>query len=427
MSELAIRVENLGKEYRIGAWHKGGRLGRAARYTRFGDALGNLVKAPIQRLRSAPSESTNASTFWALKDVSFEVEKGDVIGVIGRNGAGKSTLLKVLSRITTPTTGRIELSGRVGSLLEVGTGFHPELTGRENTYLNGAILGMSHQEIRAKFDEIVAFSEIERFIDTPVKRYSSGMYMRLAFSVAAYLEPETLLVDEVLAVGDSEFQKKCLGKMSDVAKDGRTVLFVSHNMSAIVRLCKRALVFDQGQIITDGEVSDAIAHYLSTANLNGEFVRDPDLKPNSPLTIERVALVKDNQVLTHFTTSQTLTVEIRCKVVARTPEAQVSCEIYTASGECLFVTTNQDATERKEDLMPGTYTFRCPIQLSMFRPGQYNIKVSAVIPQLHRLDEVGLPLLFEVFDDSSPVLKLGQPRQGQILPIIEWELDADPA
>src|SRR5258708_713217 len=427
MSELAIRVENLGKEYRIGAWHKGGRLGRAARYTRFGDALGNLVKAPIQRLRSAPSESTNASTFWALKDVSFEVERGEVIGVIGRNGAGKSTLLKVLARITSPTTGRVELAGRVGSLLEVGTGFHPELTGRENTYLNGAILGMSHQEIRAKFDEIVAFSEIERFIDTPVKRYSSGMYMRLAFSVAAHLEPEILLVDEVLAVGDSEFQKKCLGKMSDVAKEGRTVLFVSHNMSAIVRLCKRALVFDQGRIITDGEVSDAITHYLSTANLNGEFQRDSALPSKFTFIISRVALVKDHQVSTHFTTSQTLTVEITRHVGSRTPEAQIYCEIYTASGDCLFVTTNQDATENKEDLMPGTYTFRCPIQLSMFRSGQYNIKIGATIPGLKRLDEVRVPLLFEVFDDSSPVLKLGQPRQGQILPIIQWEIDANPA
>ena len=201
------------------------------------------------------------NTIWALKDVSFEVQQGEVVGIIGRNGAGKSTLLKILSRITDPTEGRVEIHGRVGSLLEVGTGFHPELTGRENIYLNGAILGMKQAEIERKFDEIVAFAEIEKFLDTPVKRYSSGMYVRLAFAVAAHLEPEILLVDEVLAVGDAEFQKKCLGKMGDVAKEGRTVLFVSHNMGAVTTLCKRGILLDTGKISCDEGVSETVKQY----------------------------------------------------------------------------------------------------------------------------------------------------------------------
>ena len=218
-----------------------------------------LLQAPLRRLRrSAPRRSD----FWALKDVSFEVPPGEVLGVVGRNGAGKSTLLKVLSRITEPTTGRVELRGRVGSLLEVGTGFHPELTGRENIYLNGAILGMKRREIARKFDEIVAFAEVEQFLDTPVKRYSSGMYMRLAFAVAAHLEPEILLVDEVLAVGDAEFQKKCLGKMGDVAGEGRTVLFVSHNMGAVQTVCRRALLLDHGRVKMIGPAEEVVAEYL---------------------------------------------------------------------------------------------------------------------------------------------------------------------
>ncbi|HEY8504719.1 MAG TPA: ABC transporter ATP-binding protein, partial [Gemmataceae bacterium] len=229
----AIRVENLSKQYRLGET-----LGSP--YQTLRDALAEAAKAPLRRLfrRDRPGVGGGArGHFWALKDVSFEVKPGEVVGVIGRNGAGKSTLLKVLSRITEPTAGRAEIRGRVGSLLEVGTGFHPELTGRENIYLNGSILGMNRREIARKFDEIVAFSEIEKFLDTPVKRYSSGMYVRLAFAVAAHLEPEILIVDEVLAVGDAAFQKKCLGKMQDVTKDGRTVVFVSHNLGALQHIC----------------------------------------------------------------------------------------------------------------------------------------------------------------------------------------------
>ena len=254
MGDIAIRVENLGKMYRIG--------GRQERYKRFTETVMDTLAAPLRRLRTIGQPIPPAETLWALKDVSFEVKKGEVVGIIGRNGAGKSTLLKILSRITEPTEGEVRLHGRVGSLLEVGTGFHPELTGRENIYLNGTILGMKRSEIERKFDEIVAFAEIEKFLDTPVKRYSSGMYVRLAFAVAAHLEPEILVVDEVLAVGDAQFQKKCLGKMDDVAKGGRTVLFVSHNMAAIQNLCQTAILLNYGRVLTSGKTKLVIDKYL---------------------------------------------------------------------------------------------------------------------------------------------------------------------
>lgn len=261
MSNIAIHADNLSKEYHIGGPQKG--------YDTLGEQMRDLVVSPFRRagklLRGrARSAAELDETFWALKDVSFEIKQGEAVGIIGRNGAGKSTLLKILSRITDPTAGEATIRGRVGSLLEVGTGFHPELTGRENVFLNGAILGMGRDEIARKFDEIVAFAEIEQFIDTPVKHYSSGMYVRLAFSVAAHLEPEVLLVDEVLAVGDMAFQKKCLGKMDDVTQEGRTVLFVSHNMALIQTLCQRGIFLRGGKVFADGTVSEAIDAYLET-------------------------------------------------------------------------------------------------------------------------------------------------------------------
>jgi lipopolysaccharide transport system ATP-binding protein len=260
VNDIAIRTENLGKMYR---------LGRQDSFRTLRDSLADAAKRPFQRIQSALAGTQMPSRlntpFWALKDVSFSVKAGEIVGIIGRNGAGKSTLLKVLSRITKPSEGRVEGYGRVGSLLEVGTGFHPELTGRENIYLNGAILGMSNAEIRNKFDAIVAFSEIEKFLDTPVKRYSSGMYVRLAFAVAAHLEPEILIIDEVLAVGDAAFQKKCLGKMGEVASgEGRTVLFVSHNMAAIQSLCERVVWLDAGRMVDQGATTQVIQNYLQS-------------------------------------------------------------------------------------------------------------------------------------------------------------------
>ena len=254
MSDLAIKVQDLGKQYRIGL--------SPTRYKTLRESLVESINIPA-RLKRRKNDK-ELGKIWALRDISFDVSKGQVLGVIGRNGAGKSTLLKILSRVTEPSEGFAEIRGQVGSLLEVGTGFHPELTGRENIFLNGAILGMNRTEIDEKFDQIVSFAEVEQFIDTPVKRYSSGMYLRLAFAVAAHLEPDILVVDEVLAVGDAEFQRRCLGKMSDVAKQGRTVLFVSHNMSAILRLTEEAILLDKGKLVLRAPTQEAVDHYMST-------------------------------------------------------------------------------------------------------------------------------------------------------------------
>jgi lipopolysaccharide transport system ATP-binding protein len=284
--DVIIRAEGLGKQYRIGS--------AQAPYGTFRDAVTGFARRQMRRWGGDGSRS-KAEFIWALREVSFEVRRGEVLGIIGRNGAGKSTLLKILSKITHPTEGRVELRGRVGSLLEVGTGFHPELTGRENIFLNGAILGMTRAEIKAKFDEIVSFAETEKFLDTPVKHYSSGMYMRLAFAVAAHLEPEILLVDEVLAVGDAEFQKKCLGKMGDVAKSGRTVLFVSHNLAAVQSICDNAVVLTDGVVSFSGSSVDAVRQYLAVVhNERAGFsntVNHPGRPPGRPKIIQSIGLV----------------------------------------------------------------------------------------------------------------------------------------
>ena len=269
MSDPVIVVENLSKRYSLG-------------HQRRSDGLRHSIEAACRNPLAWWSQSRHKEEFLALKDISFEVNRGEVLGIIGRNGAGKSTLLKILSRITEPTHGRIHLKGKVASLLEVGTGFHPELTGRENIFLNGAILGMTRVEIKKKFDEIVAFADVEKFLDTPVKRYSSGMYVRLAFSIAAHLEPEILIVDEVLAVGDMEFQKKCMGRMNAVAREGHTILFVSHNIAAVRNLCNRGLVLSHGQIVQDCEVNAAVNFYIhNTAASNGEH-SEPHVVFNCP-------------------------------------------------------------------------------------------------------------------------------------------------
>jgi lipopolysaccharide transport system ATP-binding protein len=292
MSTTAIRVENLSKQYRIGK--------RRAPYHSLRETLTNSVTELPRRLvsmfqRSAVRRSEGDNTIWALKDVSFEIERGEIVGIIGRNGAGKSTLLKVLSRITEPTIGFAEIGGRVGSLLEVGTGFHPELTGRENIYLNGAILGMRKAEIERKFDEIVTFAEVETFIDTPVKHFSTGMYLRLAFAVAAYLEPEILIVDEVLAVGDANFQRKCLDKMQDVGQHGRTVVLVSHNMSAITRMCDRAILINEGTVIKDGPSTEVVGVYMSSglATTSTREWPDPTTAPGGKVARLRAVRVRD--------------------------------------------------------------------------------------------------------------------------------------
>lgn len=315
-----IEVKHLSKQYNIGVDRT---------YKTFCDSFTSTLKHPLKTVKDSrrPNE-----TFWALKDVNFEVEQGEVVGIIGRNGAGKSTLLKILSRITYPTEGEITMRGRVGSLLEVGTGFHPELTGRENIYFNGAILGMKKKEIDYKFDEIVSFSGVEKFLDTPVKRYSSGMQVRLAFSVAAHLEPEILVVDEVLAVGDAEFQKKCLGKMEDVSKEGRTVLFVSHNMAAVQKLCNKAYLLNNGKIVEKGETDSVIASYLSYPNQEG-IVRNNgifDLSErvnqynNGKPIVRKVVLFGSNDVVRNtFLTGERIKIAILVEGLSKYPGAHL--------------------------------------------------------------------------------------------------------
>jgi lipopolysaccharide transport system ATP-binding protein len=301
MTAVAIRVDGLGKRYRVGA--------RGGRYKTLREAIVNAVNAPFRWNGRAQREEERY--IWALKDVSFEVKEGEVVGIIGLNGAGKSTLLKILSQITDPTEGHAEVRGRVRSLLEVGTGFHPELTGRENVYVNGAILGMTKREVDRKFDAIVEFAGVERFIDTPVKYYSSGMQVRLAFAVAAHLEPEILLVDEVLAVGDAEFQKKCLAAMGEVSRGGRTVLFVSHNMGAIRRLCSRGIWLHLGRVVIDGSVDCAISSYMDSISQKGFEIQAGDSKPDDQLMIKRVILRNSaGEMSTEFSPGAPLTVEI---------------------------------------------------------------------------------------------------------------------
>jgi lipopolysaccharide transport system ATP-binding protein len=316
LSDVVIRAEGLGKKYLIG--HQGERESYVALRDVIARNLRGFVRSAGDVLRGRQLiEGDEVEEFWALKDVGFEVKRGEVLGIIGRNGAGKSTLLKILSRITEPSAGRVEIRGRVASLLEVGTGFHPELTGRENVYLNGAILGMSRAEIKRKFDEIVAFAEVEKFLDTPVKRYSSGMYVRLAFAVAAHLEPEILVIDEVLAVGDAQFQKKCLGKMEEVGKEGRTVLFVSHNLSAVRNMCTRALLLSRGRLQCDDEVGVAIQRYMSEDSLPAAFVSLKDhpgrrAKPDCHV-LTSIALKTDPNLdlcTDTFATGAPLTVEV---------------------------------------------------------------------------------------------------------------------
>jgi lipopolysaccharide transport system ATP-binding protein len=379
MSETIIKVENLSKQYRIGS-----REG----YRTFRETLVDAAKAPFQRITGIKPHSQirdlQSETIWALKDVSFEVKQGEVVGIIGRNGAGKSTLLKVLSKITEPTEGRVELRGRVGSLLEVGTGFHPELTGHENVYLYGAILGMDRWEVSRKFDEIVAFAELEKFIDTPVKRYSSGMYMRLAFAVAAHLEPEILLVDEVLAVGDAAFQKKCLGKVGDVSKAGRTVLFVSHNMGAITRLCERSFWLDEGEIVLEGLSGEVINSYQSQyLTARGEWKGpDPEEVASDFAFLSVSVMDEKGQSTTLFGGEEPISIEI-CYIVRR-PLAgcQIGCRIYNSDGIVIMTTTdcdNSGASALPKE--PGLYRSMFKIPGNFLAPGTYSLLLSAHLPK----------------------------------------------
>jgi lipopolysaccharide transport system ATP-binding protein len=359
---IAIRVSHLSKQYVLG--------GSQEPYHTLRDAIVNSLEAPMKVFRKTPP----VEGFWALKDVSFDVDQGEIVGVIGRNGAGKSTLLKILSRITTPTEGTVELHGRVGSLLEVGTGFHPELTGRENIFLSGSILGMKRREIDAKLDDIVKFSEIEKFLDTPVKRYSSGMYVRLAFAVAAHLEPEILLVDEVLAVGDAAFQKKCLGKMGEVAKEGRTVIFVSHNMNAIRNLCTKSIVLLNGKILFYGNTPNAINYYNSQISNNlSKSVHFDDI-PDKALTFTRISIFDEKKTNNeYFDLDSTIIIEIEYVVKKDLIGTNIALSIIR-DGLNILWTFDIDCEREFFDLRPkGSYCSRIVLPSGLLGIGIYSI------------------------------------------------------
>ena len=381
MSNVAIRAEHLGKHYRIGA--------AAKRHGSIREALVHASGAPLRNLKRlrAPGGAEEQEIVWALRDVSFEIPVGQAVGVIGRNGAGKSTLLKILSRITEPSVGRAEVHGRVGSLLEVGTGFHPELTGRENVYLNGSILGMDRAYIARKFDEIVEFSGVDRYIDTPVKRYSSGMYLRLAFAVAAHLEPEILVVDEVLAVGDVEFQKKCLGKMGEVAGEGRTVLFVSHNMGAISTLCESVLLLRDGRVVDFGTPEEIVAEYLESAveTHTGEYHWPVlDEAPGSGEIRARALRVRNDrgQTVREFADAEGLSIELEYEVLAPVWNAQVGFQILTADGGIVIESYQGDLSNEPALQEPGRYKWTCRIPPMFLNNGSYYVKLWGVIPNI---------------------------------------------
>jgi lipopolysaccharide transport system ATP-binding protein len=369
MSDLAMRVEGLGKRYRLGKFAGGG-------YGRLTEALSDAARAPF-RLGRRRQDEPRIQTIWALRDVSFDVEAGDVVGIVGRNGAGKTTALKLLSRITRPTEGRAVLNGRVGSLLEVGTGFHPELTGRENVYLNGAILGMRRSDVRRRFDEIVSFAEVDRFLDTPVKRYSSGMAVRLAFAVAAHLEPEILIIDEVLAVGDAAFQRKCLGKMQSVGGEGRTVLFVSHNMAAVEHLCSWAIQLDHGHVVRRGPSADVVRAYLEEAAGDARLsVEDrPDRKGNGQLRVRAIVLRDaEGHEVSSLRLGEPARIELEYVASAGKPLNHVSVELAldTIFGQRVTSLQNEVAGQDFETIPPAG-RISCLLPRVPLLPGSYQL------------------------------------------------------
>ena len=399
MTDTAIEIRGLGKRYRLGA--------RAAPAAGLRDRVARAVRSPAARLRSVlAGHSTIVSDdyIWALRDVTLDVTRGEVVGLVGRNGAGKTTLLKILSRITDPTAGRAVIRGRVASLLEVGTGFHPELSGRENVYLNGAILGMGREEIDRKFDEIVAFAEVERFLDTQVKHYSSGMYLRLAFAVAAHLEPEILLVDEVLAVGDASFQRRCLGKMGDVASSGRTVLFVSHNMEAVQRLCGRAVWLDQGRVQGDGPTGEVVSAYLRQWSGEQRSVYLGETGEESRRAVLESAEILDatGKRNNHLNLGEPFSLRMRWRHNERISGASYFVRVYDSRDRMIF-SSNTHATDLVvED--EGVHAVECRVETSILMPGDYTVTMGCFVRPKTVIERVESVIAFEVlplaFDES---------------------------
>lgn len=427
MNNIAIRCEGLSKQYRIG---------KRERYKALRDTLTDAMYAPLRAVRSALAGRRSSvvnpddNTIWALNDVSFEVKHGEVVGIIGRNGAGKTTLLKILSRITEPTEGYAEIHGRVGSLLEVGTGFHPELTGRENIYLNGAILGMKKAEIEHQFDEIVAFADVEKFIDTPVKHYSSGMYVRLAFAVAAHLELEILLVDEVLAVGDAAFQKKCLGKMGDVAREGRTVLFVSHNMLSLQSLCTRGILLGSGRISNDASIAAVIEEYLGSAWDKEGVVcwASPDIAPgNGKVRLKAVRVISESAPVGEVDISKEFHIEVDYWNLEADSRRLVSIHLYNSKGVCVLTSANLPSVSLKPDpwysrrYPMGLFRTSCTMPGCFLNDGLHSITV--YINEMTAYDNILLVrdvLTFMVQDTGVMREEYKGPWLGAVRPRLHW-------
>jgi len=418
MSKTIIQIDGVGKRYRV--------RGQRERYLSLRDEIAKTFR------RLSTKDQGRAKDFWALRDVSFSVNEGEAVGIIGRNGAGKSTLLKILSHITPPTEGRITMRGRVASLLEVGTGFHPELTGRENIYLNGAILGMSRAEVKRKFDEIVTFSEVEKFLETPVKRYSTGMFVRLAFAVAAHLEPEILLVDEVLAVGDAAFQKKCLGKMEDVARGGRTVLFVSHNMAAVTRLCQRAVVLNRGLVTIDAPAAEATARYMQSDSGTMAERRWGDVSsaPGDDVARLRAVRVLNSQGLVADTVDirEPLSIELEYQHMASSLRPTAVVHIVNEGGITLFATNDwEDRRWYNTPRSPGLVRARCTIPGNFLAEGHFFVLAAVVTygrPYTHHLVERDV-VSFLVVDHSEGDGVRGPATDfwpGVVRPRFKWDV-----
>ena len=417
MSNLAVRVENIGKQYNI--------FQETARYITLREKIVETIKTPVKTLLNP----TGSEKFWALRHVDFTLDHGQVLGVIGKNGAGKSTLLKILSRVVEPTEGLAEIHGRVGSLLEVGTGFHPELTGRENIFLNGAILGMKKSEIERKFDEIVAFSEIEKFIDTPVKRYSSGMYMRLAFAVSAHLEPEILVVDEVLAVGDAEFQRKCLGKMSDVASEGRTVIFVSHNMSAIQRLTQECIILDKGAMVLRARTPEAVDYYLTNDfSASGERRYTEEESSSAAYPFKPIAVRVKNpsgQVTDSLFSVDPLTIEVEYQLDADIAGLRIGIYMMTSRGEFIFTSFDTGEPEKFQSMSmrkAGHYISRCSVPANLLNGGRFVVGINASSYRIKTYFHDEQALVFNVDTSGAPGTQWPETRLGVVRPALEWKI-----
>jgi lipopolysaccharide transport system ATP-binding protein len=421
MARLMIEIDGIGKKYIIR---------HAERYLTLRDKISDLCRFSFCSPKRREAVHLRKQEFWALKDISFNVRQGETVGIIGRNGAGKTTLLKILSRITCPTQGKVRLYGRVASLLEVGTGFHPELSGRENIYFNGSILGMRKREIENKFDAIVDFADVEKFIDTPVKRYSSGMQLRLAFAVAAHLEPEILIVDEVLAVGDALFQKKCLGKMSEVVKEGRTVFFVSHNMAAVQKLCSRSILLDNGSIKLDGDVNSVINTYLNMGvRQAGERSWDDRTAPGDEVVkLRYVKLLNgENNVKNEFIVREPLAVEIGYVVLKPNYPLNTMCYFVDEMGVTKFVSVdNLDSPWRDAARPVGTYRCTCYVPGNFLNEGTVRIHVIVTTSPFDPHAVVHDVLVFKVVDDMNPEGARGNyPRewpQAVVRPILKWDV-----